>query len=590
MPSPAEARLSLDPLHPAAGELADAAEESLSPGEVSGSGDVLIAAELVDDDGESVAGNFYNGKIDSPRLFNRPLSDAEVVALRTPGVSQPTGLVAGLGFSADISSSAITDVSSNVLHGRAVNKPMRGATGWNWDGSQTAWPLAPEQYGAIHFHDDDLDDAGWERSLGWTVPDDLASGVYAVHLRAGDDEDYVPFVVRPRRGRAAAKIAFLMPTFSHLAYANEHIVTSTGKELMLNLGVSGEAVANYPSEPQDEYIIENKLNSLYDVHTDGSGVCYSSRLRPLINMRPKYQMTILNNGAGSPHQFNADLHLVDWLHEHNFVFDVITDEDLHREGVDLLKPYNVILTGSHHEYWSLEMILATQNYLREGGRLMYLAGNGMYWVTQHDPEHGNGIEIRRVGPSTRTWDAQPGEAHLSATGELGGLWRYRGHSPQSWLGVGFTAQGVGEGRPYQRQPGSFDERGAWVFEGVGDDDLIGDFPSLVNGYGAAGFEVDRVDHALGSPHRTLVLATASNFSDSYQHVSEEILASDSSQGGTVNPFVKADMVLLDYPNGGAVFSPASITWSACLSHNNYDNNVSRITRNVLDRFAADHSG
>jgi N,N-dimethylformamidase len=238
----------------------------------------------------------------------------------------------------------------------------------------------------------------------------------------------------------------------------------------------------------------------------------------------------------------------------------------------------------------VEMILATQNYLREGGRLMYLAGNGMYWVTQHDPEHGNGIEIRRVGPSTRTWDAEPGEAHLSASGELGGLWRYRGNSPQSWLGVGFTAQGVGEGRPYQRQPGSFDERGAWVFEGVGDDDLIGDFPSLVNGYGAAGFEVDRVEHALGSPHRTLVLATASNFSDSYQHVSEEILASDSSQGGTVNPFVKADMVLLDYPNGGAVFSPGSITWSACLSHNNYDNNVSRITRNVLDRFASEHSG
>ena len=90
----------------------------------------------------------------------------------------------------------------------AINKPMRGATGRNWDGSETSWTHAPEQYGAIHFHDDDLDDAGWERSFRWTVPDDLASGVYAAHLRAGDDEDFIPFVVRPsgegRRRRSSS--------------------------------------------------------------------------------------------------------------------------------------------------------------------------------------------------------------------------------------------------------------------------------------------------------------------------------------------------------------------------------------------------
>ena len=28
--------------------------------------------------------------------------------------------------------------------------------------------------------------------------------------------------------------------------------------------------------------------SLYDVHTDGSGVCHSSRLRPIVNLRPDY--------------------------------------------------------------------------------------------------------------------------------------------------------------------------------------------------------------------------------------------------------------------------------------------------------------
>ena len=68
---------------------------------------------------------------------------------------------------------------------------------------------------------------------------------------------------------------------------------------------------------------------------------------------------------------------------------------------------------------------------------------------------------------------------------------------------------------------------------------------------------------------------------------EEVNTSDSKQGGTVNPLVKADMVFLEYQNGGAVFSTSSIAWCGSLSYSGYDNNVSRITENVLTRFAAD---
>ena len=48
--------------------------------------------------------------------------------------------------------------------------------------------------------------------------------------------------------------------------------------------------------------------------------------------------------------------------------------------------------------------------------------------------------------------------------------------------------------------------------------------------------------------------------------------------------MRADMVFFELPNGGAVFSTASITWCGALSHNHYQNNVSRITENVLRRF------
>ena len=60
-----------------------------------------------------------------------------------------------------------------------------------------------------------------------------------------------------------------------------------------------------------------------------------------------------------------------------------------------------------------------------------------------------------------------------------------------------------------------------------------------------------MDYSLGTPAHTLVLATADEFSDSYQHVIEEVLMSDSHQGGTVNSNVVSDMVYLTYPNGGS---------------------------------------
>jgi len=56
--------------------------------------------------------------------------------------------------------------------------------------------------------------------------------------------------------------------------------------------------------------------------------------------------------------------------------------------------------------------------------------------------------------------------------------------------------------------------------------------------------------------------------------------------GTVNDAVRADMTLVYHPNGGAVWTPASMIWSGSFFYNNYQNDVTRITRNVLDLFAS----
>ena len=506
------------------------------------------------DAGSTVIGH-YNGKIENPRIFNRALTRDEIATLQQGGTAE--GTVAAWDFSADVGSRQVSDTGPHGLHGRTVNMPTRAVTGHNWSAREMNFQRVLAEYAAIYFHDDDLDDAKWDIAFEYQVPAELRSGVYAVRLRAGSAEDYIPFFVRPRRGEAQSAIAFLAPTFSYLAYANPF---------------------SYGGP---------KLLSLYDHHSDGSGVAYSSRLRPIVNLRPKVPKRS-SEAISFPHQFNADLHLTDWLEMKDFAYDVITDEDLHWEGASLLESYNVILTGTHPEYWSAQMLDGLEIYLNGGGRLMYLGGNGFYWITSMDSEERHTVEVRR-NHGTEVWEASPGEYYHSTTGEFGGLWRFRGRPPQQVVGVGFTAQGGGQGVPFYRQPASFDQRVSWIFEGIGSDELIGDNPSLVMGYGAAGFEVDRVEYSLGTPANTFVLATATGLSDEYQHVTEEVLLSDSQQGGTQHSDVKADMTFIDYPNGGGVFSASSITWCASLSYDDYDNTVSRITENVLRQFASDEA-
>ncbi len=511
-----------------------------------------------------VVGHF-NGKIESPRIFSRSLPPSEIGALRQGDPA--TDPVATWDFSLDFASRKVTDNGPNHLHGRTVQMPMRAATGHLWSGNELNFKHAPTEYGAIYFHDDDLDDASWEADFELRVPADLKSGVYAARLRAGKTEDYIPFFVRPTKGAATSKIALLIPTFSYLAYANF---------------LESSQTANSD--------IEHKtLLSLYDKHSDGSGVAYSSRLRPILNMRPK--LVDVWNEIAYPHQLTADLHLVGWLEQKALDHDVITDGDLHWEGEALLEPYNVILTGTHPEYVSGQMLEGLRAYLQGGGRLMYLGGNGFYWVTSMDLEQRHTVEVRRHGGG-QTWEAAPGEYYHSTTGEPGGLWRARGRPPNSLVGVGFTAMGAGPGRPFHRQSDSFDPRAAWIFEGIGPDEPIGDNPSLVFEYGAAGMEVDRFDRVLGTPPHALLLATAKDFSNVYQHAIEEVMINDAAnvpQGEAGRTWVKADMVYFETPNGGAVFSASSISWCGSLSYNNYENAVSKITENVLTRFVSDKS-
>ena len=108
------------------------------------------------------AGHF-NGKIEAPCLAAEALAPADLAALL--GRPRDFPLLAAWDFARDIETVFIPDIGPRGLHGRAVNLPARGVTGHLWAGRSLSWREAPADYAAIHFHEDDLYDCGWETNF-----------------------------------------------------------------------------------------------------------------------------------------------------------------------------------------------------------------------------------------------------------------------------------------------------------------------------------------------------------------------------------------------------------------------------------------
>ena len=517
----------------------------------------------------------FNGRIEAPRIFSRSLNREEMLSLAE---AKQDGLIASWDFSIGISTQRVSDTSANALHGRLVNLPTRGVAGHAWNGDEHNWQNKLEHYGAIHFHEDDLYDCAWETDFEFKLADDINSGVYAIRLHAENEEYYIPFAVRPPRGTKTAPVAFILPTASYMAYANNRI----GIDVPETEIVAGRLLQ---MNPIDLYMQSHPELGLcfYDVHNDGSGVFYSSRLRPIVNMQPKH-IGHLGGTGSNVWQFNADTHILDWLEKLDQPFDVITDEDLETEGLQVLDGYKTLITGTHPEYYSVGMLDSLQGYLDSGGNLMYLGGNGFYWRVSFHPTLPGVIECRKSEDGIRAFAPLPGEFYASFTGEYTGLWRRNGRAPNELVGVGMVSQGFDYSSPYKLTQASRDPRVEFVFEGV-EGPIIGDFG--LSGGGAAGLELDATDHSLGTPPHTLVLASSERHSDLYLMTPEDINDPAPGLGGSEAQIIRAEMVFFETASGGAVFSTGSIAWSGSLSHADYNNDVARITSNVLKRFLDD---
>jgi N,N-dimethylformamidase len=442
------------------------------------------------------------------------------------------------------------------------NGPVLAVTDRDWSGCAAGFVAGGCGHQAVRFHTDDLLDCGWPAAATWTIPHAQPSGVYAFRLTSASGEtDLVPFVVTP--GSLRRPVTLLLPTFTYLAYANELL----GHEMVPDR----PSTLSYEPDPRDQWLSEQPQygRSLYDTHDDGTGVHHSAWRRPIPNLRPDYRCEFVK---GARH-FGADLYIVHWLEHEGIAFDVITDHDLDRDGQAVLSGTSVLITGTHPEYVSAAIVEAITTHLADGGKAMYLGGNGFYWVCER--LHGtDAVEVRRGHSGVRAWDSAAGETTM-LNGHPGGLWLHRRGSSFDLFGTGFVAQGWDDdpvGYALHEAPPQFANLTTGVPQAFGVGGL--------NIGGAAGDELDAT-HPDHTRPGSIVVAASTGHSDYYHPSCEWITEHVHGLSGRANPAIRSEIVITTDGDLLRTFAVGSIAWASCLSHNSYDNGVATLTRNAL---------
>ena len=311
----------------------------------------------------------FDGKLASPTLLTE-VADEELLAdleADRLAIARPT--VLGMwDLSRDVDSSRIVDRSSYGHHGTAINRPARAVTGPRWAGTAASlYTDDPHVYDGVHLHSDDLADADWRPALRVEVPADARSGIYVVRVRSDTDALWLPLVIAPRT--SVADLCVVVPTLTWQAYSSNRA----------------------PYSATEDGMVDQSL-CIYDKHADGSPVLYTTRRKPTRAGDPTAGVR-----PWGAHTVPANLYLLDWLEHTGHAYDVLADQHLHENGHAALDSYRCIILGSHHEYWTVEMLDALESYLQGGGRCMYLSGNGLYWVTSLDAEQPCVMEVRKSG-------------------------------------------------------------------------------------------------------------------------------------------------------------------------------------------------
>jgi hypothetical protein len=313
------------------------------------------------------------------------------------------------------SGETVSDSSGSGLDGRIINHATWRIGGPSVEHDLTSDPDYDPSSDVllghgIRFCSDDLVDCAWKNSVSFKIPEYAESGYYAARItseKASSEITYhITFVVRPKSRKSG--IAMIASTNTWYAYDPEPY---EGSVEAYGLGMS-----------------------FYNRHKNGAPTYFVGLRRPNPSADP-YEI-MWKNDLRYSHLVRGERFVQSWLESSGYPYDLFTDYDLHHDA-DLLRGYKVVVVCAHSEYWSTKMQENLDNFLRNGGSLVCLSGNTMFWRVSIEDEtiecrkfmgfasDSNVVDLRRAGA----------EIIHSQDGRRGGLLRSLGLGAYRLLGV-----------------------------------------------------------------------------------------------------------------------------------------------------------
>jgi hypothetical protein len=443
---------------------------------------------------------------------------------------------------------------------------------------------------------------GWPVAHSWNVPAGETSGFYRVvsSCERRDGSPFVQhhfFVVRPTKATRRGRFLMILPTATWTAYNDwggaSHYI-----------GVDGASKNQF-----------SPSLSLQRPWTRGTAWLPEGAPRipvtpipgPLAAPRYPIKEWAYSNGFGYYYAASGwaqyDRHFVQWAEREGYAFDMITQTDLHLRP-EIVADYSCVVIVGHDEYWSHEMRIAIESYVRQGGHLARFGGN---FVWQIRLEEGGQQQVCYKGRASQEDPVRGTEdAHL-----LTSSWE----DPKvNWPGA--TTVGVNGFGGIYASWGGFAPRGQrgftvyrpahWVFDNTDlhYGDIFGGEAEIF------GYEVDGLDYTFrhglpyptgadGAPTNVEILGMAPAMNAELEHagegfcyylrdkdlrgVAQTMLGSTSPENLDKRRYGAG--MLVHMPMGeGEVVTAGSCEWIMGLKRNDFY--TQQITRNILDRFCA----
>jgi hypothetical protein len=409
-------------------------------------------------DANGKASHFLNGDLAMPVIYNRALSQAEIQARfnqqsAPQGVQPPSALdlsVLGCWPLSEEQGSNVAD-TRKVRPGLIINHAT-----WQIGGpSFKPGPPNVEQFGnydpskdptrghGLRFASDDLFDCRWPVTQTYTVPANARSGIYVARLSYLTDQGqgpqpayyHVTFIVQPN-SQQRAPILLVCPTNTWLAYNSKPFLQKQYEPDTDSKGFLFKERYIQPFRRGDLSPLDAPQYSCYLGHQNFGPGYHFGRLLP----NPAADPYVIYGSVGDYSHLTRVTRLTQvWLENNGYAYDVISDLDLHTTP-GILKNYQTVILPGHSEYWSIPAYNGVKSYLNNGGNLIVLSGNTMYWRVSFSPD-GTVMECRKVDGVGELLDfRRRGETWHSDDGLRGGLMRECGFP--GWQLTGLETFGI----------------------------------------------------------------------------------------------------------------------------------------------------